>query len=364
MIRSFLGISFRNFKTIVFKIRIHICEFLYHYGINTKFIHEYYKIDHNQYDFYDIPGFTSQNERKYLYNYVRRHYSGKADIVELGCAFGSLSVPILKALNEKKRNTSKLHAFDLFQYHESFGNVLSNSTFNGKIKYGECFKYIFKYYTKEYNDLLKIHKCDLAKIGISNNSIELLIIDAMKSEYLANSIVKSFYPRVKKGALIFHQDFCHYHEPWIHIIQYKYKDHFTPICHIEDTSTYLFRCNKEVSEQEIKESNIMELSNEFIVKAFDHSLSLVDEQPGNQNILACKIFCFMLKHEFTIASKLIDKILEYSKHFEEGNLSFVIKIANSIKGREKEIIEHYRKNKINLIDDLEFITSITYSNTQ
>jgi len=295
---------------------------------------------------------------------VRRHYRGKADIVELGCAFGSLSVPVLKALNEMKRNTSKLHTYDLFQYHESFGNVLSNSKFNGKINYGDCFKFIFQYYTKEFNDLLIVNKIDLSEGKIFDGSIELLIIDAMKSESIANKIVKSFYPRVKKGALIFHQDFCHYHEPWIHIIQYKYKDHFTPICHIEDTSTYLFRCKKEVSEQEIKESNIMNLSNEFIVKAFEHSLSLVEEQPGNQNILACKIFCFMLKHEFRIAAKIIHKVLEYSEHIEEGNLSFVIKIANSIQGRENEIIEHYRKNKINLIDDLEFITSITYSNTK
>ena len=108
----------------------------------------------------------------------------------------------------------------------------------------------------------------------------------------------------------------------------------------------------------------MSLWNEFISKAFDYSMSFVSEQPGNQNILACKIFCFILKHEFRIASTLIEKTINASKHIEEGNLSFVIKIADSIQCREKEIIEHYGKNKINLIDDLEFITSITYPNTR
>lgn len=359
-----MRISFRNFKNIVFKIRIHICEHLSRYGVNADFSNNYYKIDKNQYDFYDIPGFTSPNERSFLYNYIKRLYRGKGDIVELGCAFGSLSVPILKALKEKKRTTSKLHVYDLFQYHESFGNVLSSSKFKGKIQCGDCFKHIFQHYSEEFNDFLKINKCDLSKTKIFNGSIELLIIDAMKSESLANSIVKSFYPRIKKGSLIFHQDFCHYHEPWIHIIQYTFRDYFIPICHIEDTSTYLFKCKKEISEKDIEGSNIMALPNEFILKAFDYSMSLVTEQPGNQNILACKIFCFMLKHEFRNASTLIEKTLNASNHIEEGNLSFVIKIADSIHGREKEIIEHYRKNKINLIDDLEFITSITYSNTK
>ena len=360
MIRNFLRISFKNFKTIVFKIRIHICEFLNHFGIKIKFSHEYYKIDKNQYDFYKIPGFTSQNERKYLYNFIKRHYKGNKDIVELGCAFGSLSVPILKALNERKAKTSKLHVYDLFQYHESFGNILSNSKFNGKIQYGDCFKHIYMHFTEQYNDLLKINKCDLSRTGIFNGSIDLLIIDAMKSEPVANSIVNSFFPRIKKGSLIFHQDFCHYHEPWIHIIQYLYINHFIPICHIEDTSTYLFECRKEISEAEIMESNIMELQNDIIEKAFDYSLSLVTEQPANQNIMACKIFCYMFKHEFSIATKLIEKTLTCTDHIEEGNLSFVIKIADSIQNREKEIKDRYKKDKINLIDDLDFITSITY----
>ena len=228
MIRNLFRILFVNFKTIVFKIRIYIFEFLNNFGINVNFIHEYYKIDENQYDFYNIPGFTSQNERKYLYNYIRRHYRGNKDIVELGCAFGSLSVPILKALKERRIKTTKLHVFDLYQYHESFGDILSNSKFNGKILYGDCFKHIYMHFTEQYNDLLKINKCYLSKVAMFDGSIELLIIDAMKSDYIANSIVKSFFPRVKKGSLVFHQDFCHYHEPWIHIIQYLFINHFTP----------------------------------------------------------------------------------------------------------------------------------------
>ena len=106
MIRSFLRISFRNFKTIVFKIRIHTCEFLYHYGINTKFIHEYYKIDDNQYDFYDIPGFTSQNERKLqpdeIYNLgAQSHVRVSFDIPEYtGDVTGLGAVRILEAIRE------------------------------------------------------------------------------------------------------------------------------------------------------------------------------------------------------------------------------------------------------------------------
>jgi hypothetical protein len=341
--------------------RISLSTLLNRIGFKTIYQHHYYKIDKKNYGFYKIPGFTSPNERKYLYNHIKRNFWRKSTIVELGCAFGSLSVPVLQALHEKKTTIDKLHVFDLFQYHESFGDVLTGCKFQDEIKSGECFEFIFNHYTQKYSDLLVVNKGDLSECKNFSESIDLLIIDAMKSESLAFDITKTFYPALSKDSVVFHQDFCHYHEPWIHIIQYKYKDFFTPLCHIEDTSTYLFRCKKVFHENDIEDLNIMDMPNDLVASAFDYSLSLVQDQPGNQNIEACKIFCFMLKHEFETARELIDYIVGNTVHIEDGNLRFVIKIAESITDRENEIIDHYEKNKINLLDDLNFITSITYS---
>ena len=361
MIRNLLRKFLKFIRFNFYKYRIIFSSKLKNLGFNFNLQEQYYKIDNTEYQFYKIPGFTSPNERKYLYNHVKRNFRRKRTIVELGCAFGSLSVPVLQALNEKNTRINKLHVFDLFQYHESFGDVLTGCKFQDKIRSGECFEFIFKHYTQEYNDLLVVNKGDLSQCKNFSESIDLLIIDAMKSESLAFDITNTFYPALSKDSVVFHQDFCHYHEPWIHIIQYKYKDFFTPLCQIEDTSTYLFRCKKVFHENDIEDLNIMGMPNDLVAKAFEYSLSLVPDQPGNQNIEACKIFCFMLKHEFDTACELIDSIVKSTNHIEKGNLSFVIKIAESIKGRENEIIDHYEKNKINLIDDLNFITSITYS---
>jgi hypothetical protein len=360
MIRNFLRKFFKFIRNNFLKYRIIFSVKLNNVGFNFNIQEQYYKIDNTQYQFYKIPGFTSPNERNYLYNYSKRSFRNRGCIVELGCAFGSLTVPVLQGLREQNIS-SKIHVYDLFRFHESFGRILEKTGFEKKIQSGESFEYIFKHYTKGFEDLIEINNGDIASSINFPKPIELLVIDAMKSEYLAMEIVKKFYPSLIHDSLVFHQDFCHYHEPWIHLLQYKYKEFFTPLFQIEDTSTFLFRCKKQFKESDIQNLDIMSLTNEFVEEAFEHSLSLVSDQPGNQNIEACKIFCFMLKHEFETACELIDSIVKSTNHIEKGNLSFVIKIAESIKGRENEIIDHYEKNEINLIDDLNFITSITYS---
>ena len=360
MIRNFLRKILNSIKYNFFRYRIIFGSKLKNLGFNFNIQEQYYKIDTTQYQFYDIPGFTTQNERKYLYNYSKRSFRNKGCIVELGCAFGSLTVPLLQGLREK-RFTSKIYVYDLFQFHESFGGILQNTEFEGNIRYGDSFEYIFKHYTKGFEDLLEVKNGDIADSINFQKPIELLVIDAMKSENLAMEIVKKFYPSLIQDSLVFHQDFCHYHEPWIHLLQYKHREFFIPICQIEDTSTFLFRCKKQFNESDIQDLDIMSLSNDFVNEAFEYSLSLVSEQPGNQNILACKIFCFMLKHEFELAYRLIEEVVGSSPHIEEGNLSFVIRIADSIRGRESQIITQYAETSVNPIDDLDYITDITYS---
>lgn len=360
MIRNFLRNVFTFIRNNFFKYRIIFSSKLKNLGFNFNIQDQYYKIDNTQYQFYKIPGFTTPNERKYLYNYSKRSFRNRGCIVELGCAFGSLTVPVLQGLREQNIS-SKIHVYDLFRFHESFGRILEKTKFEENIQYGESFEYIFKHYTKGFEDLIEINNGDIANSINFHKPIELLVIDAMKSEYLAMEIVKKFYPFLIHDSLVFHQDFCHYHEPWIHLLQYKYREFFTPLCQIEDTSTFLFRCKKQFKESDIQNLDIMSLSNDFVDEAFEYSLSLVSDQPGNQNIQACKVFCFMLKHEFDIAYRLIEDIVGSSTHIEEGNLSFVIRIADSIKNRERQIITQYEEKNINLIDDLDFITDITYS---
>ena len=148
MIRNRLRHIAKYIRQKSLSFRISLSFLLNRIGFKTIYLHHYYKIDKKNYGFHKIPGFTNPNERNYLYNHVKRNFRGKRTIVELGCAFGSLSVPVLQALNEKNTRINKLHVFDLFQYHESFGDVLTGCKFQDKIRSGECFEFIFNHYTQ------------------------------------------------------------------------------------------------------------------------------------------------------------------------------------------------------------------------
>ena len=69
----------------------------------------------------------------------------------------------------------------------------------------------------------------------------------------------------------------------------------------------------------------------------------------------------MLKHEFELTYRLIEEVVGNAPHIEEGNLSSVIRIADSIKGRERQIVTQYDEQNMNLVDGLNYIRDIIYS---
>jgi len=340
-----------------------LVKFLHEVGININKIHFGYDLEREYESLMRIPGFSTINERRYLLWYAKVIYRNKGEMVELGCTFGSLSYPIIKGISESKHPTCrKLYTYDTFIWHDSFGDILKGTKFHKTVSAGESFLHIYKHYIKEYKSNVNINEGDLFNDTWDNKPIEFLLVDAMKSENLANHILEVFYPSLMVNSTIFHQDFCHFHEPWIHLIQFALREYFTPLGHLDDSSTVIFSLKKKISYESVNEGVWIDTcSNQFIFDAFNYSLSIVHQEPARQNIRSCMIFAFLIKHEFELAYSELDKIKSDYNNFEEGNLIFVDRICNSIKGYEHLIIQKKMNNRINLIDHLDFITDITQS---
>ena len=337
----------------------YICLLLYRCGLEFKQAHlayEFIKLDEN---IKKIPGFTVLNERKYMHHFARSLYQNKGFICELGCTFGSFTASLASALD---KGSKKIFCYDLFIYHDSFCDVLKSTEFKDLLKSGESFYHIFEHYTSAYKLFIQATPGDLNKLSWNKGMIEFLVIDAMKSDTLADSILKKFYRHLDVGSIIFHQDFCHFHEPWIHLIHYKLNEHFKFICHIEDSSSVVFKMTKKIDSSKISAGfNLMDFTSNDIVKAFDYSLSRIDEEPAKQNVIAAKIYCLLACHFFDEANTTLNETLASYDFVEIGNLEYVVKIAEKVASEKDTIVKEFVSNGKNLLTELDYITEITNS---
>ena len=310
-------------------------------------------------DLTEIPGFTLPNERQYMRLFSSYLYSNKGYICELGCTFGSFTASLASGL---KRGSKKIHSYDIFTWHKSFGEILDQTEFKDTLEYGESFQHVFNHYTSPYESHIEASSTDINEVlWEDGKSIEFLLVDAMKSEFLADTILKKFYKHLELGSIVYQQDFCHFHEPWIHLIHFKFKDHFKFVCHVEDTPSAVFKLIRKIEPEKLQEGfSLMDFTVEQIQDSFDYSASLIKEEPAKQNVLAAKIFCFFACHFFERAEEALSEVIDSYEFIEKGNLEFVIKIAKQVKRDEALILEEMKERGKNLLTNLDYVTNATY----
>jgi hypothetical protein len=238
------------------------------------------------------PNFTSSStlgmltlqEREYLYQYTKNEYTGKGEIVDLGCWLGSSTIPLAMGLVENKNpQTAKrqIHAYDIFLW-ESWMDELScvvGTRLEEKFQPGESFFEECKQQTSKWNDQICYHPGDLSELGWQGGDIELLFIDAMKSWELANSIIHDFFPSLIPGhSVIVHQDFLHYYTYWIHLTMYRFREYFDVVYDIPYSSSLVYKYKKAIPQELLKEFySVDSFSVDEISMALDYASSLVSK---------------------------------------------------------------------------------------
>ena len=328
-------------------------------GIKYPIFHNAYLYLNVNIDLDKIPGATTPNERKYLYFFTKYFYEGKGCICELGCAFGSLSMSLAEGLDCGKK---QIQSFDNFKWHHSWGNALKDTKFHRTLSDGDDFQHIFKHYTQKNKSKIDIRSENLESYTWNDKSdIELLVVDVMKNIKITNNVLNNFYPYLRENSYLFHQDFCHFFEPWIHILQYRLREFFRPVLHIQDSPSFIFQLTKKLPHDLVKiniKSEVILI--EEIENAFDYSLSLVEEEPARQNIYAAKIYCMFACSFFKEGKVCLNDTLNSYDFVEKGNLEYVTKISSSIDKDLEEIKSRLEKG-VNLLLDLDYITKANQS---
>lgn len=254
-----------------------------YYGINT------------------VEGLTTKWEQGYLQWYCEKKYSGKGEIVDLGCYLGASTISEARGLDKNNKVEPKkhrIHAYDIFvvlTLDEGQTPYFKNTSLEGKYQEGDSFLDEFRKRINPWANLIEVHPGDLTQIGWNGEkAIEVLHNDASKNWTLTNSILQNFYPSLIPGiSIIVEQDFAHCGVPWLHLIRYYLKDYFEPLGHLPLSGSVIFKYQKEIPNELLRKSYSFDrFSRDDIDRAFNYGSSLVSQEMQS-NVWAGKVMLYI-----------------------------------------------------------------------
>lgn len=262
----------------------------------------------------ELVGMTSKTEQDYFAVYGEKTYSGKGEIVDLGCWLGSTTIPLVKGLLKNPafaESNRKVYAYDLFIWFEWMNESAAGTRLAGKYKEGDNFVEEFEARTKEFARRIEIREGDLKQIGWSGENIEFLLVDAMKNWDLANAVVRDFYPSLVPGeSIILHQDYAHFFTPWIHLLQWTFRESFAFAGEVPKSQSVIFRYENKIAGELLNKNYSFEsFSDREVDSAFDYSLNLVSTEKL-PNVAAAKVMWFLHQNEREKAKAEFENLLK------------------------------------------------------
>ncbi|HEX8370032.1 MAG TPA: hypothetical protein VF604_15905 [Pyrinomonadaceae bacterium] len=262
----------------------------------------------------ELVGMTSKTEQDYFAAYGEKNYSGKGEIVDLGCWLGSTTIPLVKGLLKNPAfaaSNRKVYAYDLFVWFDWMNSGTAGTNLAGKYKEGDNFVEEFKARTREFARHIEIREGDLKQIGWTGEKIEFLLVDAMKNWDLANAIVHDFYPSLIPGeSLVLHQDYAHFFTPWIHLLQWRFQADFEFVEEVPRSQSVIFRYKNKIPDRLLKMYySFKSFTDAEVDLAFDYSMNLVSTEKL-PNVAASKVMWFLHQNEREKAKAEFENLLK------------------------------------------------------
>lgn len=268
----------------------------------------------------ELVGMTSKTEQDYFARYGAQIYSGKGEIVDLGCWLGSTTIPLVKGLLKNPAfadSNKKVYAYDLFVWFDWMNSSALGTNLAGKYKEGDSFVEEFKRRTKSFAGRIETRAGDLKQIGWTGEPIEFLLVDAMKNWDLANHVVRDFYPSlVPHESLVLHQDFAHFFTPWIHLLQWKFRANFEFVEEVPRSQSVVFRLTNRIADELLnKDYSFASFSDAEVDAAFDYSMNLVSAEKL-PNVAAAKVMWFLHQEKREQARSEFENLLRQGVSLE------------------------------------------------
>ena len=255
----------------------------------------------------NVVGMITEQERDWFRSYAANVYSGVGAIVDLGCFVGSTTISLAQGvLANRIAGATKIHAYDHFVWDDFIKAWWKAKNLPLPDIVDDSFLPEFLNRTLAWKDQIKVHQQDLTHVQWQNGPIEFLLVDAMKSPELADSITHAFFPYLIPGkSYLAQQDFAHFFTSWIHLLQFRLRDSFVVAADIPKSGTVVFRYKRQLSSAAFSDLSLSSAPVEEIEAAFEYSLRLVsdDKKP---NIVAAKAMAYIHRGDFNRAREVVE----------------------------------------------------------
>ncbi len=170
-----------------------------------------------------------------MYFHAGLNYGFDGAIVDGGCFLGGTTTALAEGLlrnpqiNEHIEITPGLiRAYDMFRVEgEGVIGLLPIARPGETFVEGESFRHVYEASIARFAPLVQIREGDVAEIGYQDEmDIAVLGVDFCKAPHITDSVVRSFFPRLRPNALVIQQDFTHEWQPHIQIAMMRLRDHF------------------------------------------------------------------------------------------------------------------------------------------
>jgi len=252
---------------------------------------------------------TSPWERAWIARYLARDFDGSGAIVELGTWLGSSTLAIVDGLRRNKRVEGvEIHVYDLFCA-EDIEERMRGLPTRKRFRDGESFLPQYLERLGDRKDHLVVHQGDvLDHTWQSGHEIQFLFNDLSKSWDIWNHVKKTFYRELKRGAVVVEQDWVHSCTPWLHLWHFKYRDDLTPVCHIPNSGSVVFRVKNKLPNSAFDPDCFEDYSSAEVLEAFDWAIGIVN--PARQaDVRGALVHLYALYGDPAFASRLcIDQL--------------------------------------------------------
>lgn len=237
---------------------------------------------------------TMNAELCFCESYARDCFLGEGEIVDLGCWYGATTYCLARGLTQNTPATQhrRIEAFDLFVWEDWMRAAHESVKLPTTPSPGQSFFPEVETLLAPYREIVRLHQQDLMTYESSQEPIELLFIDAMKSWPLAHKIATSFFPRLIPGvSIVVQQDFA-FHSPLAatnHLIMWRLRDYFEWIHHVPQSGSVAFLTKKQIPADKLPDLSVESFTLADIHEAYDYSLACVPAARGRPSVGAAKL---------------------------------------------------------------------------
>jgi len=225
------------------------------------------------------PTMLVQSELQCLAWLAEEVYQGRGAVVELGAWLGGSTVALATGLRRNRcRDHQRIFSYDRFLWHSACDNRGTGLV----LKHGETFLSVYRSLLGSFRDVVEVVDGDILNRGWLRRPIELLFVDIMKTEAIAQHVASTFFPHLIPGAFVVHQDFKYWGLPYIIIGSYRLREKLASAISIFEAPTVVFACLAAVSLSEAQAAfDFKSLSPPEIEMAFQWATEIGTPCGGN-----------------------------------------------------------------------------------